>query len=42
MNIHNLCIRASKALACLRICADKPGHSLLADAINTKILYIGP
>ena len=32
--IHDLCMRAVKALASLRICADSPEPSLLADATS--------
>ena len=34
--MHTLCIRASKALASLRFCADPPDHSLLDNAISIK------
>ena len=35
--IHTLCVRASKALASMRICADPLELSLLTDAISIKI-----
>ena len=41
-SLHKSCMQASvNALASLRICADSPEHSLLADAISTKISYTG-
>ena len=35
-------MQAAKALASLRICADSPRPSLLADAISTEISCTGP
>ena len=35
--IHTLCMRATKALESLHICADSPDPSLLVDATNTRL-----
>ena len=40
--IHTLCTRAGKVLASLRICADSPEPSQLADVKSTEISCKGP
>ena len=39
---HTLCMRATRALTRLRICADSPQPSLLDDAIRGETSCIGP
>ena len=37
-----VCVRATKALVRLRVCAGSPVHSLLADALSTQCTCDGP